>query len=95
MWIARAKRADAVHGRQPAFSRWALKAGAETPLHRHADEQIGWIVSGRSRMGSAGRQCVLQAGDIMLFPPNVEHAIDVFAPLRQDRIDRAAAGKRQ
>jgi len=25
----------------------------------------------------------------------MEHAIDAFAPLRQDRIDRTAAGKRQ
>ena len=91
-----------VHGTQSTFSRWELKAGAKVPLHHHANEQVSWIVSGKSRVTSGGKQHVMEAGDIMVFPPNVEHAfdvledtvaIDIFAPQRQDWIDQAAAGK--
>ena len=91
-----------VHGTQSTFSRWELKAGAKVPLHHHPNEQVSWIVSGRVRVTSGSRQFVMEAGDIMVFPPNVEHAIevqedtvaiDIFAPQRQDWIDQAAAGK--
>ena len=91
-----------VHGTQSTFSRWELKAGAKVLLHHHTNEQISWIISGKSRVTSGGKQYVMEAGDIMVFPPNVEHAfevledtvaVDIFAPQRQDWIDQAAAGK--
>jgi len=90
-----------VHGTQSTFSRWELKAGTSVPLHRHVNEQITWIISGRAEVLSGGQTSELQAGEIMVFAPNVEHAftfledsvaIDFFSPARQDWIVGAAAG---
>jgi len=90
-----------VHGTQSTFSRWALRAGTSVPLHHHVNEQITWIISGRAEVLSGGQTHELQAGEIMVFAPNVEHAftfledtvaIDLFSPARQDWIVGAAAG---
>ncbi|QPL40772.1 SgcJ/EcaC family oxidoreductase [Erythrobacter sp. A30-3] len=88
-----------VNGTQMTFSRWDLNKGARVPMHRHANEQISWIISGKAQVTSGGRTYILGPGNIMVFPPNVEHqvdiledtvAADIFAPQRQDWIDQAA-----
>jgi len=92
---------QALHGTQSTFSRWELKAGSAVPLHRHVNEQITWIVSGRTEVLSGGQMSELRAGEIMVFAPNVEHAfkiledtvaVDFFSPARRDWIVGAAAG---
>lgn len=89
-----------LHGTQSTFSRWQLKAGSSVPLHHHVNEQITWIISGRTEVRSGGRTHELGEGEIMVFALNVEHAfsiledtvaIDIFSPARQDWIDAAAA----
>jgi quercetin dioxygenase-like cupin family protein len=93
-----------VHGTQGTFARWQLKSGASVPLHHHVNEQMTWIISGRAEVFSGGERYDLQAGDVMVLPPNVEHAftiledtvaVDIFAPARQDWIDAAAAAAEQ
>jgi len=92
---------QALHGTQSTFSRWELKAGSAVPLHRHVNEQITWIVSGRAEVLSGGQTQELRAGEIMVFAPNVEHAfniledtvaVDFFSPARLDWIVGAAGG---
>ena len=65
-----------------------------TPVHRHPHEQMTLVLQGRVRFTIAGRQRIVEAGDVLHFPPNVEHGatmldeevvlIDIFTPIRED-----------
>jgi len=90
---------QALHGEKTTLSRWTLKAGSGVPLHKHPNEQVTIILSGRATAISGGETYDLGPGDVMLFPPNVEHEFaitedsvifDFFAPRRDDWIKAAA-----
>ena len=87
-------------GSNSTFVKWIAKKGAVVPLHHHGNEQITWITEGAAEVYSQGRKYVMKAGDIMIIPPNVPHEfifiedtvdIDIFAPGRQDWLDRTAS----
>ena len=72
---------------------WKIKAGAHAAAHRHPNEQIFWVLSGKMefRLGSEKRTC--GPGDMGVIPGGVEHeadfpedteVIDIFAPPRED-----------
>jgi quercetin dioxygenase-like cupin family protein len=91
---------QALHGDLATLSRWTLKAGSGVPMHKHPNEQVTIILSGRSVATSGGRTYDLGPGDVILFPPNVDHefrivedavVLDFFAPRREDWI-KAGAG---
>ncbi|WP_321490175.1 cupin domain-containing protein [uncultured Hyphomonas sp.] len=85
-------------GSQSTFVKWTVKAGGVFPLHHHQNEQVTWIVSGRCEVYSQGKKFDMQAGMILIIPPNIPHEfhcledtidIDFFAPSRQDWADGA------
>lgn len=85
-----------IHGIQSTLTKWTFKKGATVGVHYHPMEQVSWIVSGRAEVFSNGKKYVLNAGDVIVIPPNVPHEfrypidtinIDFFAPVRQDWID--------
>ena len=91
-----------IHGTAMTLSRWELGAGSVVPMHHHANEQMSWVLSGRISITSGGVDYILGPGDVLVIPPYVEHAVevledtvavDLFAPVRQDWIDRAVAGE--
>lgn len=91
---------QALHGEKTTLSRWTLKAGSGVPMHSHPNEQATVILSGRSVAKSGGKTYDLGPGDVILFPPNVEHEfkvtedaviLDFFAPRREDWIEAAKA----
>ena len=70
-----------------------LEEGAVVPAHRHPHEQITYVIEGELSMHVEGQSRVLQAGDSLLFPANLEHGatavkrtlvIDTFSPPRED-----------
>jgi quercetin dioxygenase-like cupin family protein len=70
-----------------------LEEGAVVPAHRHPHEQITYVIEGELSMQVEGQSRVLQAGDSLLFPANLEHGatavkrtlvIDTFSPPRED-----------
>jgi len=70
-----------------------LEEGAVVPAHRHPHEQITYVIEGELSMQVGGRSHVLQAGDSLLFPADVEHGataikrtlvVDTFSPPRDD-----------
>jgi quercetin dioxygenase-like cupin family protein len=80
-------------GKQGMIVWWTMQAGAHAAAHKHAHEQIFWMLSGRMdfRLGDDMRSCV--AGDFAVIPGGVEHeawfpedtqVIDIFAPPRED-----------
>ena len=80
-------------GDQEMIVWWSMKAGAHAASHRHPQEQIFVMLSGRMefRLGTERRMC--GPGDLGVIPGGVEHeawfhedteVIDVFAPPRED-----------
>jgi len=90
-----------IHNGQSTMAKWVFAKGAVVPLHHHANEQITWITAGSVEVFSQGKRFVVQAGEVIVFPPNVPHEfhsledgtvdIDIFTPQRQDWIDGTAS----
>jgi quercetin dioxygenase-like cupin family protein len=74
-----------------------LKAGGVVPRHAHEQEQLTYVVSGALKFTVDGDTILASGGDVVQIPSGVPHAIevvddtvaiDVFAPIRQDWIDK-------
>jgi quercetin dioxygenase-like cupin family protein len=85
-----------IMGTQMSMVRWDLKAGTKLPLHFHVNEQITRVESGQLEVYSQGKKYNVEAGQVMIFPPNVPHEfvaakdtiiIEEHAPARQDFIN--------
>jgi quercetin dioxygenase-like cupin family protein len=77
-----------------------LKKGCVVPAHSHDNEQMTYIIKGALRFTINGREILLSEGEVMHIPSNVVHAavavedtvdMDVFAPPRQEWIDKTDA----
>ena len=75
------------------MAKFVLAAGSELPMHKHSNEQIGFLVSGRLILTIGEESCELSAGDSWAVPSDVEHgakvletaeALEIFYPVRQD-----------
>jgi quercetin dioxygenase-like cupin family protein len=83
-----------VTGRQLMACRLRFDAHVVTAVHRHPHEQMTLVLAGRVRFTIEGTERIVKAGDVVHFPPNVEHGatmldeevvlIDVFTPVRED-----------
>jgi quercetin dioxygenase-like cupin family protein len=71
---------------------WSIGAGVHVEPHRHANEQIVWMLNGKMvfRLGTEQR---VGRGDVVVIPGGAEHeawfredteVIDFFAPPRDD-----------
>lgn len=74
-----------------------LKKDAVVPLHSHESEQITWIMEGALKFELDGREVVVRKGELLMIPSNMPHRavaledtmdIDIFAPIRQDWLDK-------
>ena len=74
-----------------------LKKDAVVPLHSHESEQITWIMEGALKFELDAREVVVRKGELLLIPSNMPHRavaledtidIDIFAPIRQDWLDK-------
>lgn len=79
------------------LAHFQLKAGGVVPQHAHENEQLSFVVTGALKFVMDGETIVASGGDVVQIPSGVAHAvevledsfvIDVFAPVRQDWIDR-------
>ena len=86
-----------VHGAQAMLTRFQLAKGCIVPLHSHANEQITYVVTGSLEFDFSGVKHLVQSGEILVIPGGAPHsaitledtlAFDVFAPPRQDWIDK-------
>ena len=67
--------------------------GNRVGMHKHPNEQGGYVVSGKFKVWIGNEEDILEAGDSYIVPENTEHAfeviepgdiIDVFVPPRED-----------
>jgi quercetin dioxygenase-like cupin family protein len=79
------------------LANFQLKAGGVVPRHAHEQEQLSYVVSGALKFVMEGQTVVASAGDVVQIPSGLAHevevledssVIDVFAPVRQDWIDK-------
>ncbi len=70
-----------------------LAKGATVPEHRHEHEQCSTVERGRIHFRVAGEEIMLQAGDVLVIPPQAPHSVealedslvlDLFSPPRDD-----------
>ncbi len=82
-----------VHGENMTFAYWDIAKGARLPSHSHVHEQVVNMLEGRFELTVDGETRLLAAGDVVIIPPNAEHAgmavtqcriLDVFHPVRED-----------
>ena len=86
-----------VTGEKAMLARIMLKQGCVVPEHQHANEQITFIVSGALEFKVRGVSQIVRAGEVLVIPGGVPHSataledtedLDLFAPPRQDWIDK-------
>jgi quercetin dioxygenase-like cupin family protein len=84
-----------IHTGQATIARLRLAKGAIVPLHHHVNEQVCMVKSGALEFDIGGERVVLRAGDVLVIPPDLPHAVealedtdvtDYFTPARQDWI---------
>ena len=72
---------------------WSIGAGVHVEPHRHANEQIVWMLKGKMEFRIGNEQRSMIAGDVAVIPGDTEHegffpedteVVDVFAPPRED-----------
>jgi quercetin dioxygenase-like cupin family protein len=70
-----------------------LAEGAAVPTHSHPHEQVGYVIEGRIRLTTAGRDADFEPGDSYFIPGDVEHAataitdcilLEMFSPPRDE-----------
>ena len=74
--------------------RLRFRPNVETPVHSHPHEQMTFIEKGRVEFAIEAETRIVQAGDVLHFPPGVRHGakmldeevvlIDIFTPIRED-----------
>jgi quercetin dioxygenase-like cupin family protein len=86
-----------IHGEKCSMQVNSIQAndkepGQKQPFHKHAHEQMIYIVSGSTGIEVGDKSYSVKAGDVIVIPSNVEHRglpgtctmIDFFVPVRED-----------
>lgn len=92
--LAKGLIARSVTGERMTMAVVDLEPGAALPEHHHANEQMGFVLSGSLTMRIGGEARELHPGDSYVIPGDVPHnamtgpegavVVDVFAPIRED-----------
>ncbi|UNC91075.1 cupin domain-containing protein [Candidatus Contubernalis alkaliaceticus] len=89
------KRKTLVYGEKTLLTEFRLKRGKQLPVHKHPQEQTGYLVSGHIILTIDGESFDMSPGDSWIIHGNIEHsaeivedsvAVEVFSPVREDYI---------
>ena len=81
------------HGPESMVTKMLYKKENTVPLHKHPNEQSGYVISGKYKLVFGDNDQVIGPGDTYTIPRNSEHRIeiiepgevvDVFSPPRKD-----------
>jgi quercetin dioxygenase-like cupin family protein len=67
-----------ITGGQVEFGILRFKPGEGAKVHAHPQEQIVYILKGRMKVTTEGRDTVIGPGQAVLFPPNVPHGTSML-----------------
>jgi quercetin dioxygenase-like cupin family protein len=72
---------QAIDGERQTLVRYVYQPGSVFPEHRHPEEQITTVLSGRIQFTVNGETITLTAGDVAVIPANVPHGARVIGDL--------------
>ena len=87
------KRKTLVHGSKTMLTEFLLEGGNTLPMHKHPEEQTGYLVSGNIILTIDGEDYDMKPGDVWSIKGNQDHgaeikedsvAVEVFSPVRED-----------
>jgi quercetin dioxygenase-like cupin family protein len=88
-----------VWGDRVMVCRLTLAPHTVTAVHSHPHEQVTLVERGRVDFFVEGQRRPASAGDVLVFPSNVQHGatmldeevvlVDIFSPLREDFLQKA------
>ena len=97
--VAEGVQRQMIHGERIMVCRLTIAAHTVTPIHSHMHEQITLVERGSADFFVEGERKTAQAGDVLLFPSNIQHGatmldqevvlIDIFSPPREDFLRKA------
>ncbi len=92
--VAEGVQRQMIYGDRLMVCRLTIAARTVTPVHSHLHEQITLVERGRVEFVVDGQRRTAGAGDVLLFPSNIQHGatmldedvvlIDIFSPPRED-----------
>ena len=91
--IEKIVRKTLVYGEKTLLTEFRLEKGAVLPVHKHSNEQTGYLVSGRMALTIGDKEYEVNPGDSWCIPGDEDHsaivtedsvAIEVFSPVRED-----------
>ncbi|PKN70856.1 MAG: cupin domain-containing protein [Deltaproteobacteria bacterium HGW-Deltaproteobacteria-12] len=68
------------HGPESMVTKMLYKRGDNPPLHKHPNEQSGYVISGKYRIIINNVECEIGPGDSYSIPRDVEHSIEIIEP---------------
>jgi quercetin dioxygenase-like cupin family protein len=87
-----------VTGAQAMFARIVVTKSCIVPRHSHPNEQLAFVLEGSLRFDfDDGTSHIVNSGEVLVIPANLPHSataledtidFDIFAPPRQDWIDK-------
>lgn len=89
-----------VAGERQMLAQVYLKRGALVPLHRHASEQLQYVLQGALRVMIDGAEVVVREGEVLRIPSGAAHqaealddtfTLETFSPVREDWLASDAA----
>ena len=84
---------QAVYGEKGTLAQMFIKRGGGAARHSHINEEYSSVISGAVKYVFDDREVVVNAGEVLVVPPNVPHAIIAledtvdlifFSPARED-----------
>ncbi|WP_122089051.1 cupin domain-containing protein [Halalkalicoccus subterraneus] len=67
---------DLATGERAGMKYWRVEPGATLPAHRHDNEQIGYMISGRLVAVVEGEEVLLEPGDSYRFSSHEHHGAE-------------------
>ena len=68
------------HGPESMVTKMLYKKGDNPPIHKHPNEQSGYVVSGRYKITIDNTAHYLCSGDSYTIPRDVEHGMEIIEP---------------
>jgi quercetin dioxygenase-like cupin family protein len=68
------------HGPESMVTKMLYKKEDNVPLHKHPNEQSGYVISGTYRIIFADNDQVIGPGDTYSIPRDTEHRIEIIEP---------------
>ena len=68
------------HGPESMVTKMLYKKEDNPPLHKHPNEQSGYVISGKYKIIIGKTEDIITSGDTYSIPRDVEHSIEIIEP---------------